>query len=228
MALFDPQPLHPALWLASQLTKGATACVDTGIPVLSHQLPGGGWPTGVLTELLLQQPGIGELRLLQAALASQKLPVTLVQPPYAPQALGLDLPPQQLLWIRNTGKAADSLWAAEQILRSGSCGAVLLWQQHIRNEALRRLHLAAQCGETLFFLLRPIAAAQDSSPAPLRLALRPAPGGIHIEFVKRRGPQRDTPLFLPLTPTLLQRHASVDRPLPAPATARSVLPQLVG
>ncbi len=228
MALFDPQPLHPALWLASQLSKGATSCVDTGIPVLSHQLPGGGWPTGVLTELLLQQPGIGELRLMQAALAAQKLPVAFVQPPYAPQALGLELPPAQLLWIRNTGKAADSLWAAEQILRSGSCGAVLLWQQHIRNESLRRLHLAAQCGESLFFLLRPIAAAQDSSPAPLRLALRPAPGGISIEFVKRRGPRRDTPLFLPLTPTLLQRHAPVDRPLPAPATARSVLPQLVG
>lgn len=228
MALFDPQPLHPALWLASQLSKGATSCVDTGIPVLSHQLPGGGWPAGALTELLLQQPGIGELRLLQSSLASQKLPVALLQPPFDPQTLGLELPQQQLLWIRNTGKAADSLWAAEQILRSGSCGAVLLWQQHIRNESLRRLHLAAQCGETLFFLLRPIAAAQDSSPAPLRLALRPAPGGINIEFVKRRGPRRDTPLFLPLTPTLLQRHAPVDRPLSAPATARSVLPQLVG
>jgi protein ImuA len=228
MALLDPQPLHPALWLASQLTQGATACVDTGIPVFSHQLPGGGWPTGVLTELLLPQTGIGELRLLQPALSGQTLPVALVQPPYIPQTLALDLSPQQLLWIRNTGKAADSLWAAEQILRSGSCGAVLLWQQQIRTESLRRLHLAAQCGETLFFLLRPLAAAQDSSPAPLRLALRPAPGGIQIEFVKRRGPQRDTPLFLPLTPTLLQRHASVDRPLPAPATARSVLPELVG
>ncbi|WP_426318918.1 translesion DNA synthesis-associated protein ImuA [Pseudoduganella sp. R-43] len=228
MALFDPQPLHPALWLASQLTKGATSCVDTGIPVLSHQLPGGGWPTGVLTELLLQQPGVGELRLLKSTLARLNRPAALLQPPYAPQALGFELPPEQLLWIRNTGKAADSLWAAEQILRSGSCGAVLLWQQHIRNESLRRLHLAAQCGEALFFLLRPIAAAQDSSPAPLRLALRPAPGGINIEFVKRRGPQRDTPLFLPLTPTLLQRHAPVDRPLPAPATARSVLSELVG
>ena len=61
MALLDPQPLHPALWLASQLSKGATSCVDTGIPVLSHQLPGGGWPVGVLTELLLPQAGIGEV-----------------------------------------------------------------------------------------------------------------------------------------------------------------------
>lgn len=231
MALFDPPSLHPALWLASQLARGTTSCVDTGIPVLSGQLPGGGWPNGVLTELLLQQPGIGELRLLQPALSALKRPVVMLQPPYAPQTLALsalDLPPQQLLWIRNTGKAADALWAAEQVLRSGSCGAVLLWQQHMRGESLRRLHLAAQSGESLFFLLRPIAAAQDSSPAPLRLGLRPAVGGVNIEFIKRRGPQRDTPLFLPLTPSLLQRHASVDRPAPAPATARSVLSALVG
>lgn len=228
MALLDPQPLHPALWLASQLARGSTSCLDTGFPVLSGQLPGGGWPLGVLTELLLQQPGIGEWRLLLPALASLQRPVVLVQPPYAPHTLGLDLPPQQLVWIRKTGKSADSLWAAEQVLRSASCGAVLLWQEHIRGEALRRLHLAAQSGDTLFCLLRPLAAAQDASPAPLRLALRPAAGGISIEFVKRRGPQRDTPLFLPLTPTLLQRHASVDRPAPAPLAARSVLSALVG
>lgn len=46
--------------------------------------------------------------------------------------------------------------------------------------------------------MRPLAAAQDASPAPLRLALRPKPGGLEIEFVKRRGPQRDEPLFLPM------------------------------
>jgi protein ImuA len=153
----------------------------------------------------------------------------LVQPAHAPQALALaalGLAPSQLIWIRSS-RGADALWAAEQVLRSGSCGALLLWQNHARGESLRRLHLAAQSGETLFFLMRPLAAAQDASPAPLRLSLRPAAGGIDIGFVKRRGPQRDAPLFLPLTPSLLQRHASVDRPLPAPATARGLLPELV-
>jgi protein ImuA len=94
-------------------------------------------------------------------------------------------------------------------------------------ESLRRLHLAAQCGETLFFMMRPLAAAQDSSPAPLRLSLRPAAGGLDVGFVKHRGPQREAPLFLPLTPTLLQRHAFVDRPAPAPVTARGLQPELV-
>ena len=226
-----PEALHPALWLASQLAHASTRCVDTGHPSLSAQLPGGGWPTGTLVELLLQQPGIGELRLLRPALAKvAQRRIVLLQPPHPPQALALaalGLAPSQLLWIRSA-RANDALWAAEQVLRSGSCGALLFWPGHARGETLRRLHLAAQSGDTLFFLMRPLAAAHDASPAPLRLSVRPAPGGLEIGFVKRRGPQRDASLFLPLTPSLLQRHAPLDRPLPAPAPARSVQPQLVG
>jgi protein ImuA len=229
--LAAPEALHPSLWLASQLARAHTRCVDTGHAALSAQLPGGGWPTGNLNELLLQQAGIGELRLLRPALAAvARRRIVLLQPPHPPQALALaalGLAPSQLLWVRSS-RSADALWAAEQVLRSGSCGALLFWHAHARGEALRRLHLAAQAGDTLFFLLRPLAAAQDASPAPLRLSLRPAAGGIHIGFVKRRGPQRDAPLFLPFTPSLLQRHAPLDRPVPAPAPARSIQPALVG
>jgi len=226
-----PESLHPSLWRASQLAHSSARCVDTGYPTLSSQLPGGGWPTGTLIDLLLQQPGIGELRLLRPALAAAaSRRIVLLQPPHAPQALGLaalGLPPSQLVWIRST-RSADTLWAAEQVLRSGSCGALLLWQNHARSESLRRLHLAAQCGETLFFMFRPLASAQDASPSPLRLSLRPAAGGIDIGFVKRRGPQRDAPLFLPLTYSLLQqRHAPLDRPLSVPVTNRGLLPELV-
>ncbi|NML62446.1 translesion DNA synthesis-associated protein ImuA [Massilia sp. RP-1-19] len=225
-----PESLHPSLWLASQLAHSSARCVDTGHPTLSAQLPGGGWPTGTLNELLLQQAGIGEMRLLRPSLQTvARRRIVLLQPPHPPQALALaalGIKPSQLLWVR-TSRSADALWAAEQVLRSGSCGALLFWHSHARGEALRRLNLAAQCGETLFFMLRPLAAGQDASPAPLRLSLRPAAGGMEIGFVKRRGPQRDAPLFLPLTPSLLQRHAPLDRPVPAPATARSLLPELV-
>jgi protein ImuA len=225
-----PESLHPSLWRASQLARSSARCVDTGHPTLSSQLPGGGWPTGVLVDLLLQQPGIGEMRLLRPALvAVAKRRIVLLQPPHPPQALALaalGVPPSQLIWLR-ANRTADVLWAAEQVLRSGSCGALLCWQNQVRSDSLRRLHLAAQYGETLFFMLRPLAAAQDASPAPLRLALRPQAGGLQIDFVKRRGPQRDAPLFLPLSSHLLYRHASVDRPAPAPVTARGVQPQLV-
>lgn len=229
-----PESVHPSLWRASQLAHSATRCVDTGFAALSAQLPGGGWPLGTLIDLLLQQHGIGELRLLRPALAALgKRPIVLLQPPHPPQALALaalGIEPSQLIWLRGGahGKSGgDALWAAEQVLRSGCCGALLLWQNHARGETLRRLHLAAQSADTLFCMLRPLAAAQDASPAPLRLSLTAAPGGVDIGFVKRRGPQRDTPLFLPLTPSLLQRHAPLDRPTPATAPARSVLPALV-
>jgi len=220
-----PETLHPSLWRASQLARSSVRCIDTGHAALSAQLPGGGWPTGTLVDLLLQQPGIGEMRLLRPALAAVAARrIVLLQPPHPPQALALaalGVPPSQLLWLR-AGRTADALWAAEQVLKSGSCGALLFWQNQIRGECLRRLHLAAQGGDTLFFLMRPLAAGQDASPAPLRLALRPQAGGIEVDFVKRRGPQREAPLFLPLTSYLHQRHAPVDRTTPAPVTARGV------
>jgi protein ImuA len=229
--------LHPALWRASELAQAAGSTIATGYPALSAALPGGGWPTGNLIDLLLPQAGIGELRLLRPALRQLGAgpgpgPIVLLQPPHVPhvQALdGIDVPASQLIWIRNAA-GNDGLWAAEQILRSGSCAALLFWQQHVRGNALRRLHLAAQSAATLFCMLRPLAVAADASPAVLRLSLHAAAGGLEIGFVKRRGPRRDSRLFLPLhpSPVSLHHHAFVDRPAFAATSAGSVLSDLVG
>ena len=62
--------LHPGLWRASQIGTAPQRTTATGFEALDAQLPGGGWPHGVLTELLLAQPGVGELRLLAPALAA--------------------------------------------------------------------------------------------------------------------------------------------------------------
>ena len=43
--------------------------IASGLEALDAQLPGGGWPLGALTEILLQHHGIGELQLLMPALA---------------------------------------------------------------------------------------------------------------------------------------------------------------
>lgn len=228
-----PEALHPALWRASQMARGHTRCIDTGHLTLSSQLPGGGWPVGTLVDLLVQQPGIGELRLLAPALSKVAgRRIVMLQPPHAPQTIalaGLGIPPESLLWLRSE-RTADALWAAEQVLRSGSCGALLFWpdhrassarQAHVRAESLRRLHLAAQQGETLFYLFRPLAAAIDPSPAPLRLSVRPAQGGIDIGFVKRQGPRRDEPLFLPIQVAPAVRHLPQRQATPEPATAAS-------
>jgi protein ImuA len=235
MRSVDPEQIHPCLWRASQLARSSRRGVETGHAALTAELPGGGWPLGSLIELLAPQPGIGELRLLAPVLtrmASQ--PVMLVQPPHCLQPLALaywGIEPAGFVMLR-ASRPADALWAAEQALRAGTCAAVLLWQcgqSSVRAEALRRLNLAAQSGASLFFMFRPHRVAHDASPAPLRLALAPKRGGIEITFVKRRGPQRDAPLFVTLSPSpvLLNRHASLDRRLSAASRVRDVPATLV-
>jgi protein ImuA len=192
------------LWRASQLARGRGRVLQTGYPALSAELPDGGWPVGALIDLLVQQAGVGELRLLRPALSvAGKRPIALLQPPHTPNGLGLGyigLPLEQLLHVK-TQSTADALWSAEQILRTGSCGGLIFWAQHVKASALRRLHLAAQASETLFVIVGPLAAAQDSSPALLRLALRPAADGLLVDIIKRRGPARVDPLSITLQPT---------------------------
>ncbi|MBO1113000.1 translesion DNA synthesis-associated protein ImuA [Bordetella petrii] len=228
--MLPPEHIHPALWRATQLARGAERGVPTGHAALSALLPGGGWPPGALVELLAPHPGVGEIRLLQPALAQldSRQAIALVQPPHVPHLAcwqGWRLAPRQLLWVAPE-RPADALWAAEQILKHGSCGALLCWLPAARPEALRRLHLAAQGGSTLCFALRPATAAQQASPALLRLALAPVPGGLSVHILKRRGPACAEPLhivFEPATPPVSAppRHAPLDRRLPAlPAAGR--------
>lgn len=201
---------YPGLWRAGQLGRaGRLPVCPTGHDALTAELPGGGWPAGGVTELLLAQDGAGELRLLMPALrtlAAAGRRVALVNPPYLPNAAGIaGLPPRQLYWVRPPAAATlasrrtDMLWAAEQMLRSQAFGAVLVWLGTARPEALRRLQVLAQAGDTVVWVLRPLRVLQESSPAVLRLALSPLPGNVmSIVFHKRRGPVRDTPLLLPL------------------------------
>jgi protein ImuA len=210
-----------AIWRGNQMASYQVATIASGFTRLDAELPHAGWPRSSLIELLIQQPGIGEIQLLKPALVSlsRSRRIALIQPPHLPQIAAFrswDIATEQLLWIK-TQRTADALWTAEQILRNGSCGAVLLWQTHVRSESLRRLHLAAQESETTFWMVRPIAAAQDASPAPLRLALRPAAGGIEIDVIKRRGPQAAAPFYVRLhdmPASVMPIHSTVPNKVP--------------
>ncbi|MFP3559256.1 translesion DNA synthesis-associated protein ImuA [Paraburkholderia sp. SIMBA_049] len=197
-----PESIHPALWRASQLARGRVSTVDTGYPVLSHELPGGGWPVGALTEVLARTPGSGEIRLLAPALGSLKAPVALVEPPCDPCVQGLaysGVQAEQILLVR-AKRSNDQLWSAEQILKASTCGAVLLWQPHVRADSLRRLLLAARSSTSLFFVLRPAHAATDASPAELRIVVRPAEEGVTVDIVKRKGPKFEGDLTINVRP----------------------------
>lgn len=226
------EDIHPSLWRANQLARQHGKTVDTGYENLSAELPGGGWPVAALIELLVQQPGVGECRLLAPALKTvSKRPIALINPVHIPHAQGFEfsrVPANKLLLLRSNA-SADLLWAAEQVLKAGTCGAVLLWQQHIRPESLRRLSLNVAASESLLFVVRPLAAQQDSSPATLRLAVRPSAVGVSVDVVKRKGPIGAGPFDVVLpTPVLLSpfgrpskptRLVEGDVPLVAPVVA---------
>jgi protein ImuA len=182
----------------------------TGFAALDAELPGGGWPTNALIELLLGAPGAGELRLLAPSLAATTAPVLWVAPPlqpYAPALAALGLTPERLV-IAEPERAADAAWAAEQALRAGVLAAVLWWQgrEPVASATLRRLHLAAQEGRTPLVALRPLSVRAQSSPAPLRVALVcPATGQLAVEVFKRRGPPVAAPLLIDLPAPARQR-----------------------
>lgn len=231
------EAMPTAIWRANQMASFRVTTATTGFPRLDAELPGEGWPRSSLVELLVQQHGIGEMQLLARALApiSQRRKIALIHPPHTPQAMACDpwgVQSENLIWIK-TDKSADALWTTEQLLGTGDgVGALILWQSQVRAESLRRLNLAAQAADTYFWVVRPLAARPDPSPAPLRLALRPAHAGIVVEIAKRRGPSLDEPMYLalpdmPTNPVVEIDHAVLDRRTPAKDTARSPAPLLV-
>jgi hypothetical protein len=204
---------------------GGVPAVPTGFAELDAVLPGGGWPAGALTELLVGSRGIGELGLLMPALArltcAGKRVVWLAPPylPYAPAlaAAGVDLP--HLALVRAAGRR-DALWAAEQALRAGSCHALLAWLPTPNYQHLRRLAVAAEASRAFLALFRPPQAAAESSPACLRLALEPAEGGLQVHVLKRRGAPLAAPLLLPVKrPFHALGRAALSRPFARDARA---------
>jgi cell division inhibitor SulA len=192
---------HPAVWLGNQLSSVASPGVPTGFADLDAELPGGGWPTAALTEILPRHEGIGELRILGpalAALARERRMLVWVTPPYLPYppalaAAGIDL--ARLLVVR-TRSSRETLWATEQALRSNACGAVLAWPGNIKYAELRRLQLAAEGNPVLAVLFRLPQVASESTPAALRLGLETCNGDLAVRILKRRGAARLAPILL--------------------------------
>lgn len=253
-ALADAMP-H-ALWRGNALGAHAAPGIATGYAQLNAELPGGGWPPSMLTELLWAQQGSGEFRLLApvlSRLSQAGKTIVLLAPPhtvFAPALAQAGIDISQLLIIQ-TDKPADRLWAIEQVLKSASFGAMLCWLPQARPEHLRRLQLASAGCEGLAFVFRPAAARHESSPAPLRLSCQADHAGtLAIEVFKRRGPAAAEPIILPallpgvimrglfavrsasLAPALKSKIISpgtshaLDRPLPAAAAARPRHPSL--
>ncbi|MFG6413125.1 recombinase RecA [Roseateles sp. DC23W] len=243
--------LRGRLWRGDSLGASADPTLPSGFAALDAELPGGGWPLRAVTELLTPQPGVLEWRLLAPALrgwwAGQALPgaaaappawraraagpvlrsLLLINPPHTPHLPGLQalgLPPSALVWV-STATPAEALWAAEQAIKSRV--AVLAWLSQARPEQIRRLQVNALGSDAPAFLVRPERALQQSSAAPLRLAVKPGDGwGLNVHLIKRRGPAHEGALVLPAVPGAVEPllTAAKRKPLPAPAPAPSPSP----
>lgn len=199
---------RPELWKASQLGQAAQAAVRSGFPELDRELPGNGWPRNTLIELLMNRPGVGELRFLMPVIqkmAWEGKTLLMLCPPHEPFAPALQqygIPPEAIRVVQ-ARNPADRLWAVEQVMKSDSFGLCIAWlpeaQQPARTDQLRRLQMAAARSGGLSFVLRGAAAQYTASPAPLRLFLSAAsPQHVRVELLKRRGPVLEKPLILQL------------------------------
>jgi len=197
----------------------------SGYPELDTVLHGG-WPQRALIEILIERAGIGELRLLMPALARLTQGsrwLAFVAPPYLPYAPALRRAGVNLahtLVIRPRVRA-DALWAVEQTLRAGTCGAVLAWVEEADHPSLRRLQLAAEAGNCMGILFRRATASAQNSPAAVRLHLSPAPNAtrrLQVNVLKRRG-------GWPAGPIDLEIHHALARPVLSPVSARGFHPR---
>ena len=199
---------RPDVWCADRLATAPIPTVTSGFTELDAELPGGGWPRGSLTEILVERVGIGECSLLLPALdrmrAEQRWTL-LIAPPYRIHGPGwanggVDL---SRLVVVAPNRAQDALWAAEHALASGVFGTVLYWKSGIDARQVRRLQVAAAGHDTLACLLRPAREQAESSSATLRLLLSAgAEDTLDVRLLKRRGP--------PCSRTL---HLAIPRPL---------------
>ena len=233
------------VWRADDLSPtGWTGIVSSGNPTLDAELPGGGWPQGALTELMIETPGHGELSLLMPALAqatkagrpcvwalpySQASNATAedVSPPlpYAPAlaAAGIDL--DRSIFVQ-PATPRESLWALEQSLRMPHLGALIGWlpagHADADFRALRRLLLLASRYQALVFVLRTPQAATAPSPAALRLQLKCRDGRLDVTLLKRRGRPLLEPITLQVYPPHWNESQVSTAAQPATATTQHV------
>jgi len=193
---------RPDVWRGDRLASAAIPAVSSGFAQLDDELPGGGWPRGTLTEIMLDSAGLGECSLLIPALIRMREEgkwSLLVAPPHvihgpAWASLGIDL---ARLAVVSPTRQRDALWAAEQAMSSGAIGAVLCWTMNADARQVRRLQVAVAGSSTLAFLFRPCRAKTESSAATLRLLLSTGfRGTLGIDLIKRRGPPCSRTLYL--------------------------------
>jgi protein ImuA len=219
------------IWRGDALGFSNEPVLSSGFAELDRELPGGGWPTRNLTELLLPVEGLGEISLLSPPLAKTThngRNILLVGPPFLPymhawENLNID---SRRIVIARVYKPAERLWVLEQSIRSAAFGVVIGWLPEVSQQTTRKLQILARSAAGLVFLLRPARAQSEPSAAPLRLLLGSARRHtLSLYLLKRRGAPAASPVRIALIPFPWSRHfpgSTIPEPLPALAQPHAV------
>ncbi len=174
--------------------------LPTGFAELDAQLQFGGWPQRGSVEILSDGSGMGSMGLflptMERLSEQQRWQVFIAPPqtPYAPLLAARGIDTRQILMVHPKNRE-DLLWATEQAIRSTTCSVVFSWlgASDYRYAELRKLQLAAAENDTLVILFRSTAAAEQHTPASLRLMIS---GYRTIDILKQRGGQPVTGIQL--------------------------------
>jgi len=181
--------------------------IASSFAVLDAFLPWRGWPVGAMTEIMTDTVGCGELSLLLPAMARltrEKRPILCIGAPhtlFAPALTQVGIDPARVTQINpssSTKSAKENLWSAEQALKTGLPGMVVLWSHPHLNctaETLRRLHLSTIGRETMLIHFRCVSSMSQPSPAWLRFGYAADDTHIRLQVLKCRGRLLTRPLI---------------------------------
>ena len=147
---------HPHIWRARD-QKQSEAKFSLGFPCLDKALNGGVASTGLVR--ISSLTGVGELSLFKRVICQHRMHklVVFINPPgllQSPWLENLGLKAQQVLVVK-TSEEQESLWAAEQCLKSTACHCVMLWSNAVNQKEARRLQVAATHNDALCLLYTP-------------------------------------------------------------------------
>lgn len=181
---------HPRIQLASRVLPSIHR-LPTGATRLDEALQGGIPASGVVR--VVSHSGVGELTLFAPFLQQyrQKKLLFFINSPGALQATYLhfnDIDSSRVYQV-STQDDKETLWCAEQCLRSGACHVVLVWCPFLTQVQARRLQVAAHQNETLCLLYQSRQQAKATGPLPISLDMTMAAvtDGLSIDINKSVG-----------------------------------------
>jgi hypothetical protein len=116
---------------------------------------------------------------------------------YPPAAARMALNPQQLI-VLCPDNLRDHRWALVQALGCPGVAAVVDWSEKLDGRTFRRLQLAAEAGNSLGLLVRPLAALGQPSWSQVQLLVRAVPSPpeaavagrrVRVEVIRAQGEQ---------------------------------------